>query len=148
MIVSEPDLGYLQSEFRAAALLPDAERIIRVRPERWIDHPLVRAVLSELQKMVDQPLRGRVLITLLTAEACMCSEPQSSGPCPHGLAWSHCPWPRCERLCQAGMGQRSHCWHLPDAPGRTGCPQIASLGCWAPRVRSYFPEQNGHFPEQ
>ena len=91
--MSEHNLGHLQSEFRAAALLPDAERIIRVRPERWIDHPLARAVLSELQVMLDQPPRGRVLNTLLTAEPGMCSEPQSSAaqieiigvPCPESL---------------------------------------------------------------
>jgi TniB protein len=68
MVMSEPDLGHLQPEFRAAALLPDAERIIRVRSERWIDHPLARAVISELQEIVDQPPRGRMLNTLLTAE--------------------------------------------------------------------------------
>jgi hypothetical protein len=68
MVVSELDLGHLQPEFRAAALLPDAERIIRVRSERWIDHPPARAVLSELQKIVDQPPRGRMLNALLTAE--------------------------------------------------------------------------------
>jgi hypothetical protein len=68
MVMSEPNLDHLQPEFRAAALLPDAERIIRVRSERWIDHPLARAVLSELQETVDQPPRGRMLNTLLTAE--------------------------------------------------------------------------------
>ena len=67
--MSEPDLGHLQSEFRAAALLPDAERIvIRVRSERWIDHPMAREVLDELQEIVDQPPRGRMLNALLTAE--------------------------------------------------------------------------------
>ena len=48
--MSEPDLGYVQSEFRAAELLPDAERIIRVRPARSVGLTtrLARAVLSEL----------------------------------------------------------------------------------------------------
>ncbi len=66
--MSDPDLGHLQPEFRTAALLPDAERIIRVRSERWIDHPMAREVLHELQEVVDQPPRGRMLNALLTAE--------------------------------------------------------------------------------
>lgn len=66
--MNEPDLSHLQSEFRAAALLPDAERIIRVRSERWIDHPMAREVLADLQEIVDQPPRGRMLNALLTAE--------------------------------------------------------------------------------
>jgi len=68
MVMNEPDLGHLQPEFRAAASLPDAERVIRVRSERWIDHPQARAVLNELQEIVDQPPRGRMLNALLTAE--------------------------------------------------------------------------------
>ena len=37
--MNEADLDHLLPEFRAAALLPDSERIVRVRSERWIDHP-------------------------------------------------------------------------------------------------------------
>jgi Bacterial TniB protein len=66
--MSEPDLGHLLPDFRGAALLPDAERVIRVRSERWIDHRVARAVLDELQEIVDQPPRGRMLNALLTAE--------------------------------------------------------------------------------
>lgn len=47
---------------------PDAERVIRVRSERWIDHPLARDVLTESREIVDQPPRGRMLNALLTAE--------------------------------------------------------------------------------
>jgi hypothetical protein len=61
------DLDHLLPEFRAAALLPDSERIVRVRSERWIDHRIARAVLAELQEIVDQPPRGRMLNALLTA---------------------------------------------------------------------------------
>ena len=68
MVMSEPDLNHLLPEFRAAALLSDAERVIRVRSERWIDHPLARDVLTELREIVDQPPRGRMLNALLTAE--------------------------------------------------------------------------------
>jgi hypothetical protein len=68
MVMSEHDLNHLLPEFRAAALLPAAERVLRVRSERWIDHPLAREVLAELQEIVDQPPRGRMLNVLLTAE--------------------------------------------------------------------------------
>ena len=66
--MSELELGHLQPEFRAAARLPDPERVIRIRSERWIDHPVARNVLGELQEIVDQPPRGRMLNALLTAE--------------------------------------------------------------------------------
>ena len=66
--MSEPDLSHLLPEFRAAAQLPDAERVIRVRSERWIDHPLAHDVLTELREIADQPPRGRMLNALLTAE--------------------------------------------------------------------------------
>jgi hypothetical protein len=69
--MTELHLDHLQPEFRAAALLPDAERIVRVRSERWVDHPSALAVLSELQEIVDQPPRGRMLNALLTAESGM-----------------------------------------------------------------------------
>lgn len=69
--MSEPDLGHLQPEFRDAALLPKAERIMRVRSERWIDHPMAQGVLGELQEIADQPPRGRMLNALLTAESGM-----------------------------------------------------------------------------
>jgi hypothetical protein len=65
--MNAPDLDHLLPEFRAAALLPDSERIVRVRSERWIDHRIARAVLDELQEIVDQPPRGRMLNALLTA---------------------------------------------------------------------------------
>ena len=65
--MNAPDLEHLLPEFRAAALLPDSERIVRVRSERWIDHRIARAVLAELQEIVDQPPRGRMLNALLTA---------------------------------------------------------------------------------
>lgn len=68
MVVSTGDLDHLLPEFRSAALLSDAERVIRVRSERWIDHPNARAVLAELQEIVDQPPRGRMLNALLTAD--------------------------------------------------------------------------------
>jgi hypothetical protein len=68
MVMSEPDLSHLLPEFRAAAQLPDAERVIRVRSERWIDHPLAHDVLTELREIADQPPRGRMLNALLTAE--------------------------------------------------------------------------------
>ena len=67
MVVSEGDLDHLLPEFRPAALLPDDERIVRVRSERWIDHRVARAVLVDLQEIVDQPPRGRMLNALLTA---------------------------------------------------------------------------------
>jgi hypothetical protein len=67
MVVSEGDLDHLLPEFRPAALLPDDERIVRVRSERWIGHRVARAVLADLQEIVDQPPRGRMLNALLTA---------------------------------------------------------------------------------
>jgi hypothetical protein len=66
--MSEPNLDHLQPGFRAAALLSDNERVIRVRSERWIDHPMAREILDELQEIVDEPPRGRMLNALLTAE--------------------------------------------------------------------------------
>ena len=64
----EPDLSHLLPEFRTHALLPDLERIVRIRSERWVDHPAALDVLAQLQEIVDQPPRGRMLNALLTAE--------------------------------------------------------------------------------
>lgn len=66
--MSAPDLGHLLPEFRAQALLSDAERIERIRSERWVDHPAALDVLAQLQEIADQPPRGRMLNALLTAE--------------------------------------------------------------------------------
>jgi hypothetical protein len=66
--MSEPDFGHLLPEFRAHALLPDLERIVRIRSERWVDHPAALNVLAQLQEIVEQPPRGRLLNALLTAE--------------------------------------------------------------------------------
>ena len=65
--MSEPDLSHLLPEFRAQALLPDAERVVRIRSERWVDHPAALDVLGQLQEIAEQPPRGRMLNALLTA---------------------------------------------------------------------------------
>ena len=42
-----PDLSHLTPAAPAAALLPTAERIARIRAERWIGYSRARAVLAQ-----------------------------------------------------------------------------------------------------
>ena len=43
-----PDLSHLTPAAQAAALLPTAERIARIRAERWIGYSRARAVFTVL----------------------------------------------------------------------------------------------------
>lgn len=46
--MSEPDFSHLLPEFRVHALLPDAERVVRIRSERWVDQLRSRFIEVEL----------------------------------------------------------------------------------------------------
>ena len=60
-----PDLSHLTPAAQAAALLPTAERIPRIRAERWIGYSRARAVLAQLEDLLTHPARQRMPNLLL-----------------------------------------------------------------------------------
>lgn len=63
--MSETDLNHLLPSIRALATRSDSERVDWIRSERWIDYPVARELLVELQAIVEQPSRGRMRNALL-----------------------------------------------------------------------------------
>ena len=58
---SEPcDLSHLTPAARAAALLPDDERIRRIRADRWIGYPRAREALDRLDTLLHGPPKQRM----------------------------------------------------------------------------------------
>lgn len=61
-----PDLSHLHPAARAAALLPDAERLRLVRADRWIGYTRATEALGRLEALLDWPERQRMPNLLLT----------------------------------------------------------------------------------
>jgi hypothetical protein len=59
------DLGHLQATAQAAAQSSDAERITRIRSDRWIGYPRAQAVLAKLETFYDWPRKQRMPNLLL-----------------------------------------------------------------------------------
>ena len=59
------DLGHLQVSAQAAARLPDAERIKRIRSDRWIGYPRAQTALAKLETFYDWPAKQRMPNLLL-----------------------------------------------------------------------------------
>jgi hypothetical protein len=55
-----PDLSHLIPAARAAALLPDGERIARLRADRWIGYTRAQAALAKLEELLTSPPRLRM----------------------------------------------------------------------------------------
>ncbi len=60
-----PDLSHLTPTAQAAAVLPDVERIARIRAERWIGYSRAREVLAKLDDLLTHPVRQRMPNLLL-----------------------------------------------------------------------------------
>jgi Bacterial TniB protein len=60
-----PDLSHLTATAQAAAVLPDAERIARIRAERWIGYSRAREALAKLEELLTHPVRQRMPNLLL-----------------------------------------------------------------------------------
>ena len=60
-----PDLSHLTTTAQAAAVLPDAERIARIRAERWIGYSRAREALAKLEELLTHPVRQRMPNLLL-----------------------------------------------------------------------------------
>ena len=60
-----PDLSHLTATAQAAAVLPDAERIARIRAERWIGYSRAREALAKLEDLLTHPVRQRMPNLLL-----------------------------------------------------------------------------------
>jgi TniB protein len=68
-VESEPcDLSHLTPAARAAALLPEEERIRRIRADRWIGYPRALEALGRLDIVLQGPPKQRMpnLLTLLS----------------------------------------------------------------------------------
>src|SRR5713101_8021621 len=60
-----PELSHLTTTAQAAAVLPDAERIARIRAERWIGYSRAREALAKLEDLLTHPVRQRMPNLLL-----------------------------------------------------------------------------------
>jgi replication-associated recombination protein RarA len=59
------DLSHLSSEAGAETLLPNAERILRIRAERWINYGRAEMVLARMAELLEYPQRDRMPCLLL-----------------------------------------------------------------------------------
>ena len=59
------DLAHLHAGARALARLPDAERIARIRADRWIGYPRAVEALARLETLYEWPARQRMPNLLL-----------------------------------------------------------------------------------
>jgi hypothetical protein len=59
------DLSHLSSEAGAEAMLPNAERILRVRAERWINYGRAEMALARMAELLEYPQRDRMPCLLL-----------------------------------------------------------------------------------
>ena len=59
------DLSHLSSEASVETMLPMAERILRVRAERWINYARADAVLMRMTELLEYPQRDRMPCLLL-----------------------------------------------------------------------------------
>ncbi|HEY5869695.1 MAG TPA: TniB family NTP-binding protein [Candidatus Tectomicrobia bacterium] len=60
-----PDLSHLTATAQTAGVLPDAERIARIRAERWIGYSRAREALAKLEDLLTHPVRQRMPNLLL-----------------------------------------------------------------------------------
>jgi Cdc6-like AAA superfamily ATPase len=59
------DLPHLTLEAREDSQLPDAERILRIRAERWIHYHLAETALVRMSELLAYPQRDRMPCLLL-----------------------------------------------------------------------------------
>jgi len=59
------DLSHLSSEAGAETLLPSAERILRIRAERWINYGRAEMALTRMAELLEYPQRDRMPCLLL-----------------------------------------------------------------------------------
>jgi hypothetical protein len=60
-----PDLSHRTPTAQAAAVLPDAERVTRIRAERWLGYSRAREALAQLEDLLTHPVRQRMPTLLL-----------------------------------------------------------------------------------
>ena len=60
-----PDVSQLTAPAQTAAVLPDAERIARIRAERWIGYSRAREAFAKLEDLLTHPVRQRMPNLLL-----------------------------------------------------------------------------------
>jgi len=54
------DFSHLSPALRAAAALPDSERVMRIRADRWIGYPRATAALQRLEALLNWPRKQRM----------------------------------------------------------------------------------------
>jgi hypothetical protein len=54
------DFSHLNPALRAAAALPDSERVMRIRADRWIGYPRATAALERLEALLNWPRKQRM----------------------------------------------------------------------------------------
>lgn len=59
------DLSHLSSEAGAETLLPNGERILRIRAERWINYGRAESALARMFELLEYPQRDRMPCLLL-----------------------------------------------------------------------------------
>jgi hypothetical protein len=59
------ELAHLTDEAREEALLSDAERLMRIRAERWIHYSRAQSVLLRMNELIEYPPRDRMPCQLI-----------------------------------------------------------------------------------
>lgn len=54
------DLSHLNPAMRVAAVLPNSERIMRIRADRWIGYPRATEALERLEALLTWPRKQRM----------------------------------------------------------------------------------------
>lgn len=62
------DLEHLNDAARALLALPDEERILKIRSERWIGYPRAKSILARLEELVAHPRTHRMPNLLLVGD--------------------------------------------------------------------------------
>lgn len=62
------DLEHLNDSARALLALPDEERILKIRSERWIGYPRAKSILARLEELVAYPRTHRMPNLLLVGD--------------------------------------------------------------------------------
>lgn len=75
------DLEHLNDSARALLALPDEERILKIRSERWIGYPRAKSILARLEELVAHP-RPTACPT-----CCWSATPTMARPCWQGVSY-------------------------------------------------------------
>ena len=72
------DLPHLTLEAREDSQLPDAERILRIRAERWVHYHLAEAALVRMSELLAYPPRDRMPTRIVSNDLPVYKKPMTT----------------------------------------------------------------------